>query len=161
LNYHKIHKILIRADDFRQAEKHVIDFFQKISLINYDSVEISLEKSLPATQTVFWDEIDKSIFANRRVMNEFADELKDSGVKSLDDTLLLTDGYTCKLFHMIAHFLDGLIGIDTVFYNLREDSHWLSETEKFNIQSSPEKYWLIHVKGSFSSLAATSFLHKA
>jgi len=157
--YYKIHKILLHANDFDHARKHVVDYFSKNTLINYDTVTVMAAESLSATQTVFWSEIEKSMAANRKVMEEFAGELKSSNIKSLDDILAVTDGYSCKLVHLIAHFLDGFIGIDTFFYNLGEDSHWVSSAEQEKIRRSPEKYWLIQVQGSFSSRTKASLLH--
>jgi len=39
--------------------------------------------------------------------------------------------------------LDGFIGIDSVFYNLAEDSHWLSAPLRKTIEQHPEHYWLV------------------
>ncbi len=158
MKYHKIHKILVRGDDFSHAEKRVTGFFAKTTILRYDTLSVSAEESLQATQEAFWDELEAGIAANRKVMAEFAAELKDSKVTTLEEALTLRDAYSCKLIHLIAHFLDGFIGIDSVFYSLSEDSHWLSPAEQKNIETSPQKYWLLQVKGDFSSREEASFI---
>ncbi len=161
MSYQKIHKILVKADEFSRAEDCVSEFFSKTTLINYDSLTISQDDSLQGSQGIFWYEMESSINTNRKDMDDFVSELKQAGVVELSKIHELEDPYLRKLFHIIAHFVDGLIGIDSTFYNINEGSHWLSDSEKQNIQKNPEQYWLLHVTGSFTSREDVSFLHGA
>ena len=40
---------------------------------------------------------------------------------------------------------DGFIGIDSYFYNLIDDSHWLPQATAKAIQKDPNHYWLLHI----------------
>ena len=53
------------------------------------------------------------------------------------------------MLHVITHLLDGFFGIDSYFYNLVEDSHWVSEELRATIKTSPSRYWLIAVEADF------------
>nr|MBF0221200.1 hypothetical protein [Desulfobulbaceae bacterium] len=155
----RIHKMLCCADDYDAAQKHVRLFFEKSMLVTYDSVEVIRERSLVAVADTFWSELNSAIEQNRLVLNSYIQELKEAGCSSIDDCAALSNGYPSKLFHLIAHLLDGFIGIDSVFYCLPEDSHWLSASLKSAIESSPEKYWLIHAEGYFVSASKASLVH--
>ncbi len=52
----------------------------------------------------------------------------------------MPQGYKSKMLHVITHFLDGFFGIDTFFYNLEEDSHWVSEELQKKIAEAPTYY---------------------
>jgi hypothetical protein len=64
-------------------------------------------------------------------------------VTGIEDLLALKPGYPSKVLHILTHMLDGFIGIDSAFYNLVEDSHWLSEPLRTTILRNPEGYWLV------------------
>jgi hypothetical protein len=72
-------------------------------------------------------------------------ELQETGLGRAEDLLTLQQGYPSKLLHILTHMLDGFIGIDSVFYNLIEDSHWLSAPLRSTILHKPEHYWLVPV----------------
>ena len=57
-------------------------------------------------------------------------------------------GYESKVLHIITHLVDGFFGADTVFYNLEEDSHWLSDKLTDKIKEQPEKFWLLKIECS-------------
>ena len=155
----RVHKILSFADNFAAAQKYVQGFFDNTMLIHYDNVKIIEELSLSAADEDFWPEINSSIEQNKSVLSTHIDELKETGCLSVDDFTTLAHGYPSKVFHLIAHLLDGFIGIDSRFYNLPEDSHWLSEKLKNTILAVPENYWLIHVEGQFISESKASLIH--
>jgi hypothetical protein len=71
--------------------------------------------------------------------------LRQTGVSDILDLEALEHGYPSKLLHMLSHFLDGFVGIDSSFYNLIDDSHWLPEHTAANIRDNGEAYWLIHI----------------
>jgi hypothetical protein len=58
----------------------------------------------------------------------------------------LQQGYVTKVLHTLTHLLDGFIGIDSVFYNLVEDSHWASEGLLKALQDTAGEYWLVPVR---------------
>ncbi|MEJ2057239.1 MAG: hypothetical protein P8X39_05310, partial [Desulfofustis sp.] len=62
------------------------------------------------------------------------------------DLIDLNQGYQSKILHIIAHFLDGFIGIDSVFYNLIDDSHWLSDETRDKIEQQPDRFRLLSLK---------------
>ena len=68
-------------------------------------------------------------------------------------------GYKSKILHTLTHFLDGFFGIDTCFYNLEEDSHWLSDGLAAEIKKYPKKFWLLRAKCSSKS-GTTDFLER-
>ncbi len=82
--------------------------------------------------------------------------LKDEGVETLDGLVQMEEGYLTKLLHTLTHLLDGFIGVDSVFYNLVEDSHRISRTLKMSVDTECEKYWLIPVR---TGMLEASVLH--
>jgi len=89
--------------------------------------------------------METGIAANRTFCSALLKELQETGLTELEDLLAIQPGYPSKLLHILTHMLDGFIGTDSVFYNLVEDSHWLSEPLRSTIQQNPESYWLVPV----------------
>ena len=85
------------------------------------------------------------------IVHNFLDSLKDEGFSTLEDLHGLEQGYASKIFHTIAHLLDGFIGIDSHFYNLEEDSHGISPDLEQKILAAPDNYWILRVKGRIAS----------
>ena len=81
----------------------------------------------------------------------FINELTGCGVNRLDDIKNLEQGYKSKTLHTIAHLLDGFFGIDSCFFNLIEDSHWLSAALKDKIMENPGQYWLVEAHPVFEA----------
>src|SRR4030043_54062 len=69
-----------------------------------------------------------------------------SQINILKDLQELPQGYKSKILHVITHLLDGFFGIDTYFYNLEEDSHWVSEELKEKIKTNPPIFWLLSLE---------------
>jgi len=155
----RIHKIVSRADTLAAAQKYVYGFFDKSMLIHYDTVKVITKRSLSATDKDFWQEVDTAIAQNKSVLGKYIADLKETGCQSVDDFKSINHGYPSKIFHLIAHLLDGFIGIDSVFYNLPEDSHWLSDKLRNKIIAAPERYWLLYVEGYFISQNKASLIH--
>lgn len=155
----KTHWMLCAADDFSSARDSVLEFFNKSILLSYDAIEVVEPGSWSAETETFWVGIDKGIAANRLLLQEFLDDLRAEGCRDLNDFTALPVGYPSKLLHIIAHLVDGFIGIDSVFYNMVEDSHWLSEAVRATIRKAPARYWLIQAEASFRSAATASFIH--
>lgn len=155
----RVHKILCSAESFAAAESYVRGFFEKSMLIRYDTIIIEPNCSLAATDPKFWTEMEMAVGHNRTTLRKHFDELQESGCRSLADCEKLEPGYQSKLLHIIAHFLDGFIGIDSLFYCLPDDSHWLSGNMKKRILKDSTKFWLIHVEGHFLSESKASLIH--
>ena len=140
------------------AMEVVRKFFDETLLLQYDSVHFQNSKSFSAVDPLFWQKVDEGIAQNREVLGRFVGELEESGVGGVQDLKSLSQGYQSKLLHIIAHFLDGFIGIDTVFYNLPDDSHWLAEESRQSILAKPDHFWLIHVDTAFVDRNVASFI---
>ena len=147
------HELLAIGPDFAAAKSYVLRFFDKTQLVRYDSVAVAADQAVSAEHATFWDRIEQGMAANRQVLAELLEELKESGVFSLGDLEELPQGYQSKTIHTVAHLLDGFFGIDTVFYNLVEDCHWLSATLRQEILADPSEYWLIKATGTFKVLS--------
>jgi hypothetical protein len=155
----KTHWMLSAGADFTTARDNVQNFFKKSILLSYDTVGALEHDSCSAEDERFWPELEKGLAGNHLVLREFLNELQAAGCREIDDLATLPLGYPSKVLHLIAHLLDGFIGIDSVFYNLVEDSHWLSAGLRETIRQTPSKYWLIRAETSFRSAEAASFIH--
>ena len=156
----KIHWLLCAADDYAAACGSVQNFFRASLLLHYDTVSTVQEGSWSAVAPEFWQAVEEGIAENRRVLAGMLEELKAEGCRRIADLESLPMGYPSKVLHTIAHLLDGFIGIDSVFYNLPEDSHWLSDRFRETIRQAPARYWLIRVEARFVSTATASLIHQ-
>jgi len=155
----KTHWMLCAGDDFATARDSVLSFFNKSILLSYDAIVADEHSSCSAEDPGFWVELEEGVAENRLVLGGFLDDLRGEGCRDIDGLTALPLGYPSKILHIIAHLLDGFIGIDSVFYNLIEDSHWLSEGLRDTIRKAPSRYWLVRVEASFMSAEAASFIH--
>lgn len=141
------HIVLVSADDREKAYLQVQKFFKKTQLVHYDAIDILKEKSFSGTEKKFSTAMDAGIKKNRSTLNKFIQEFKNTGFETIADLNSVTHGYPSKLLHIITHFLDGFIGVDTTFYNLIEDSHWVSDETYALINNTPGHYWVITLNG--------------
>lgn len=139
------HVVLTEGVDMENCRQHVLQFFEKTSLVCYDKIVVE-DRSPAATEPVFSEELEKAIEQNRRTLGKFVDDLGKTGFGRRDDLLALDQGYDSKILHIIAHFLDGFIGVDSAFYNLVDDSHWLSPETRKKINSKPAHFRLLFLK---------------
>lgn len=139
------HKILVAGDSFEQCCLRVRRFFDLTSLVIYDCIQVTDELCYQGLDASFFSELDKAEKKNQLTVNSLIDELESAGIKQLSDLRSKDPGYSSKVFHVLAHMLDGFIGIDSYFYNLESDSHRVSETQRQQLQTAPGKYWLIHI----------------
>lgn len=156
----KAHWLMCEADSFAAARSRVLGFFASSMLLHYDTVTAIEESSCSAENEAFWPALDQGVSANSSILQGFIDELQAEGCSRIADLPALAMGYPSKLLHIIAHLVDGFIGIDTVFYNLEEDSHRLSSGLRETIQRSPCRYWLIHIEASFRSPSSAALIHQ-
>lgn len=139
------HDFLVKAPDFHSAEKQVRNFLQNTTLIRYGSVAIDKEDSVSAEHEDFWQHLERGVNENRKVVNELLDELASCGYSALKDISQLKQGFESKVLHTVTHMLDGFIGVDSVFFSLIEDSHWITPTLRKEITEHASQYWLIRV----------------
>ncbi|MFH7320622.1 hypothetical protein ACHHRT_08415 [Desulfurivibrio sp. D14AmB] len=144
------HLVLVLAPDLERAAELVLRFFARTQLVRYDRVEVDRDNSCSAAHPEFKARLEEGVATNRRVLAEIMAELKVVGVRSLDDLAQLPQGYQSKLVHTAAHLLDGFFGIDSAFFNLVEDSHWLSEPLAGEIGQNPEDYHLLQVRAEIA-----------
>lgn len=151
--------MLVEGDSFEHCRKQVADFFTHTELVRYDHVTIDDSRSRPGSHQDFNRCVTEVIRKNRRILEGLADDLKDAGVQTTTDLLTLPQGYPSKVLHILTHFLDGFIGVDSVFYNLIDDSHWLPEHTQQAISAAPDRYWLIPVDGFSDTPEKASLIH--
>jgi len=145
------HDILLAGSDFESCRKRVKRFFDRTMLIRYDEVLASENESISGSEKEFWTRLQESLAANHQVIGELLENLEAEGFTILEDLQGLEKGYVSKIFHTIAHLLDGFIGIDSRFYNLEEDSHGISRDLQQKILAAPQNYWILRVKGRIGS----------
>ncbi len=139
------HLMLVLAPDPQRAAAAALRFFARTQLVRYDLVTVDKECSCSAAHPEFQPRLAAGLAANRRVLQDILDELKVAGVRSLDDLAQLPQGYQSKLAHTAVHMLDGFFGIDSAFFNLVDDSHWVSELLQEELEQNPEDYHLLKV----------------
>lgn len=140
------HEILVKGRDFAFSRKKVLQFFERYQLVRYSHISIEENTSLAATSPDFEERLNKAILKNRQIVTKLTEELEKEGVRTLHDLSELPQGFRTKMLHVITHFLDGFFGIDTYFYNLEEDSHWVSEKARHQIRETPSDYRLLSVE---------------
>ncbi|BAU23950.1 hypothetical protein THC_1586 [Caldimicrobium thiodismutans] len=157
------HLFLVQAENFFLASQKVKHFLERYELVRYDSFFIEKTHFRADTDT-FWLEIERGLIENQKVLKGYLEDLKKEGFTNFSDLLNLPQGYLSKIVHLIAHLLDGFFGIDSYFYNLVEDSHWISPSLKRNIEKTPDNYFLVQVTAQmeeplykFETLSPRSF----
>jgi hypothetical protein len=143
LKFH--YKVLSSGSDFDACTGKALSFFQTYQLVRYSQVTIRKEESLPASHPEFWDKIREAVRENHLVLRQLIKELGDEGVTGLNDLEELPEGYKSSMLHTVTHFFDGFFGVDTYFYNLEEDSHWVSEELREKIHASPDRFWILAI----------------
>lgn len=154
-NAHR-HLFLAAGNSLIQARQQAAHFMNTTQLVVYQSTTIKDAEIQSGTWKHFWVEMEAGISANRAFCRTLLEELQETGLTELEDLLTIQRGYPSKLLHILTHMLDGFIGTDSVFYNLVEDSHWLSEPLRITIQKNPENYWLVPV---WHGPATSALLH--
>ena len=145
------HDVLAVGPDFSRSRDYTLRFFAKTPLVRYDVVTVDEAASCPATHPDFWPRVEEGVRQNQEVLAALLAELKESGLRRLDDLLVLGKGYQSKLVHTVAHLVDGFFGIDTVFYNLADDSHGVSPQLAREVRENPHDYWLLRVNAELKA----------
>jgi hypothetical protein len=146
-----VHDILITGSDFESCQQQVLRFFDRTMLIRYAEMIVLENESINGGAADFSARLSEGLAANQKILRDFIANMQQEGFTSLDDLQGLEKGYLSKLLHIIAHLVDGFIGIDSRFYNLVEDSHGVSRNLLQQITTAPENYWILRVKGKIAS----------
>jgi hypothetical protein len=139
------HLFLTQADDEAQARRKVLSFLERTELIRYEATTIQDTAIRRGDMPDFWATVEQAMGRNKKCAADLVAELQATGINQLTELNDLPQGYASKVLHTLVHILDGFIGVDSAFYNLLEDSHWLSEPLRQAITSQPEAYWLVPV----------------
>jgi hypothetical protein len=154
------HEMLAAGDSFESCRKQVQDFFSRTELVRYDRIIIDIGGSKPGSHQDFHRCVTEAIQKNRIILEGLAEDLKTAGVRTTTDLLTLPQGYPSKVLHILTHFLDGFIGIDSIFYSLIDDSHWLPEQTRQAISAAPDSYWLIPVDCFSDTPEKAALIHR-
>lgn len=139
------HKILVAGDNFTHCCDQVHRFFDLTSLVIYDCIQVIDDQCLHGLDDSFLDELNSAEQVNRATVAKLTEELRQTGVETIHDLNRLEHGYPSKVLHVLSHMLDGFIGIDSLFYNLPADSHWLSAKARNRITNDLGHHWLLHI----------------
>jgi len=153
------HKILLGGESFDHCRDQLHRFFDLTSLVIYDCIEARKEHSFSGLDAEFAAQLAAAEDRNRRTIAELVAELEKNGVRKAADLRSIGQGYLSKTLHILSHFLDGFIGIDSFFYNLVDDSHWLPADTQKAISKNPGHYWLIHIDCYSASPKEAGLLH--
>lgn len=152
------HLFLVSGKSEGEVISKVKHFLNSYELVRYDKFEI--KEVLNGISEVFFKRLEIALQKNRQILENFIEELKSEGYEITERFKTLPQGYLSKVFHSLAHFLDGFFGIDSYFYNLIEDSHFLSPLLEKKLKEHPEEYFLILVEGYiFESLRRFEWLN--
>lgn len=153
MNLEITHKILAMEPDFEKSAGHVLRFLERTTLVRYDAARVVADQSCSGADPRFWPWLEQGLADNRQVLTKLIGELRTAGTREFSDLISLPQGFQSKIFHTMAHLLDGFFGIDSQFYSLPEDSHWLGDNMRRQIEADPEDFWLVTVVGTLKSPA--------
>ena len=153
------HRVLAAGDSFAVCSRQVRRFFDLTSLVVYDCLEIREELSLPGTDPGFAAALAAAVAGNRQIVQSLVVDLEKTGIRTIAELTSLPQGYPSKVLHILTHFLDGFVGVDSSFYNLIDDSHWLPEATSAAMTRDPGKYWLIELDGYSATPDRAALLH--
>ncbi len=140
------HEILTKGSDLEFSKRRVLHFFQKYKLVRYSNVSVLENESLPASSPEFEERLKKAVLKNRQLLRNLIKELQDEGITKIQNLQAIRQGYKTRVFHVITHILDGKFGLDTHFYNLEEDSYWVSDVLREKIENDKPHYWLLSIE---------------
>jgi hypothetical protein len=143
------HIFLVEAESPEQALSQVVKFLSSYQLVRYDRFKVKREEIISVHDERFWEVLEKGLQKNYEILQGFIGELKSEGYQLVDDLRSLPQGYLSKLVHLIAHFVDGFFSVDSYFYNLIEDSHFLSPYLKRQMLRGRQNFYLIPAIGYF------------
>lgn len=137
------HYFLIDGEDLQAGMNKVNHFFSTTVLVKYDQVVLEKSGSCCALEERFGEMLGQAVALNRQLLEKLLKELAQEGFADLGRWHEMPQGYLSKTVHAAAHMLDGFFGVDSSFYNLVEDSHWVSDKLRERILQDPRGFWLI------------------
>lgn len=140
------HLFLAQAGSAEEACRHVERYLTDNPLLSYNTLQVLAEEASPADTEGFWDSMEEGLQANRSFAHRMVDHLEKEGVHNLRQLVGMEQGYATKVLHTLTHLLDGFIGIDSVLYNLIDDSHEVGPQLRRAMQDDPSRYWLVRVR---------------
>ncbi|WP_448873584.1 hypothetical protein [Desulfobulbus propionicus] len=157
MEYPISHYFLVRSQSAVLAIQHVERYLSRNQLITYAEFFVRSEEVLGRDHERFWETLERGLAANTAFARQMLAQLKEEGAFTVDQLLGLKQGYATKILHTLTHLLDGFIGIDSVLYNLVEDSHWVSEELSQAIRTGAEAHWLVPVR---TGMLEAAVLHR-
>ena len=152
------HCILVHAESYSSACQQVRYYFKKTSLVLYDYVKISKERSMSAGNRGFKQELEGRLETNREIIHGLIEELGAGGVTRIAELRDISQGYLSKTLHLLTHFVDGFISVDSAFYSLIDDSHKVSYQTHERMKKEPDHYWIVYISGYAESQDRGSLL---
>jgi len=157
-NEYKIsHYFLVEAESAECGKEQVLRYLEGNQLITYANLVIRDEEVIGSKDRRFWPTLERGVQKNLNFATSLVDTLKNEGVTTLDDLVHMQEGYLTKVLHTLTHLLDGFIGVDSILYNLVEDSHRVSLELRETIENKAEQYWLLPVR---TGMLEASVLHE-
>ena len=153
------HTLLVIGDSYDHCLDQVVRFFNQTTLVTYDHIEPIRQRCICGSDKDFTTSLQQALQENNRIVAKLIQDLEACGSRHIDDLFHITQGYQSKTLHILSHFLDGFVGIDSYFYNLLEDSHRVSAHLTDDIQQNPAKYWLIHIDCFSTTPEEANLLH--
>ena len=139
------HVMLLSGPDRETCEHLVRRFFKKSQLVHYDSIAFDQHSIVNGSDPEFAQLLENAVAENHRKLGEFLAKLQQEGCTSLDDLLVLDQGFKSKLLHTMSHLLDGFFGIDSRFFDIDEISHWITANRRTQLEQSADRCWLVRV----------------
>jgi len=147
MNVEVVHEFLVTGSDPSGCCVRVKNFLEKNLLLRYQELDIDQNLCVNAHHADFWPRVSAGLAENRRVLARLLAELSEQGFARTDDLVNLEQGFASKTLHTVVHILDGFIGIDSAFYNMADDSHWISRVREELIKKNPSGYHLVRAVG--------------
>jgi len=151
------HEFLVNGDTLETCQNKTAHFLRTNQLampLKFDFLE---KRIIRADESSFLQRINQGIMENKIVLRDFISELKKENFNQVEGLADIPQGYLSKTLHTIAHLLDGFFGIDAYFFNLVEDSYFISCTLFEKINNEPNFYYIISVEATYKMKKGLGF----
>ena len=142
------HSLLLQAGDLKAAQQRARNFFTQNELVRYDSVVINSSTIVNGTHRQFFIKLEDGLAGNRMAIEKLVRELRIEDAADPEAWSSLSQGYASKILHTVVHLVDGFFGVDSVLYNLVEDSNQVTTQLREKIREQPDRFWLVPVTGT-------------
>lgn len=151
------HEFLVTGDNLEICQNKTTHFLRTNKLampLKFDFLE---KRTIRADEKSFSHRINLGIKENTFVLNGFISELKKEDFNQIEELADIPQGYLSKTVHTIAHLLDGFFGIDAYFFNLIEDSYFISHALLEKINNEPKSYYIVSVEAIYKMKKCIGF----